>query len=116
MSGHSKHTRPFAVRSVFVLLATAVLGTNIGSHSAAAQEKQEKSPCQQIRAACTDAGFKPGAAQEGIGLVVDCIRPVMLGTPQRPKATKPLPQIDAGLIEACKAKNPKFGQAAAKPQ
>jgi hypothetical protein len=119
MSGHRKQhisdLRRFA-RGALVLLATAVLSTNIGSRPAAAQAASEKSPCQQIKTACTDAGFKPGAAREGVGLVVDCIRPVMQGVPQRARATQPLPLVDAGLIAACKAKNPDFGQEKAKPQ
>jgi hypothetical protein len=104
---------PWAVRGASIVLAVTVLSIGGGHRPSAAQTKP---PCVQIKDACTEAGFKVGAAREGIGLVVDCIRPVMQGVPQRPKATKPLPQIDAALIAACKERNPKFGQDAAKPQ
>jgi len=76
----------------------------------ASARAQENTPCAQIRTACTQAGFKPGAAKDGLGLMADCVHPVMQGLPQRAKATKPLPQIDAQLIAACKAANPDFGQ------
>jgi hypothetical protein len=113
MAKRNKHTsgfRPFAAGGAIVLLAAAVLGANMVSRLAA----QEQSPCNQIKTACADAGFKPGAARDGIGIVVDCIRPVMQGVPQRAKAAKPLPQIDAKLVAACKEKNPNFGQEKAK--
>jgi hypothetical protein len=67
-------------------------------------------PCAQIRAACEQAGFVRGGASAGNGLQVDCLRPLIAGTSQRPKANKPLPKVDAQLITACKARNPNFGQ------
>jgi hypothetical protein len=94
------------------ILATAALIASVGCGPVSAQEN---GPCAQIQAACTDAGFKQGSAKEGFGLVMDCIRPVMQDAPQRAKAAKPLPQIDAKLIAACKATNPNFGQRKANP-
>jgi hypothetical protein len=41
---------------------------------------------------------------------LDCIRPIMLGTPQRNQATKTLPQIDPQVVVACKERNPNFGK------
>jgi hypothetical protein len=70
-------------------------------------------PCAQIRAACEQAGFVRGGGRTGNGIQVDCVRPIMAGTSQRPKASKPLPKVDAQLITACKATNPNFGQARA---
>jgi hypothetical protein len=35
------------------------------------------------------------------------------GVFQRPKASKPLPQIDQQIVAACKASNPNFGKAKA---
>jgi arylsulfatase A-like enzyme len=63
-----------------------------------------------ITAACQEAGFVRGGAREGNGLMVDCVAPIMRGTPQRPKASKPLPPIDPQLVAACQARNPSFGQ------
>jgi hypothetical protein len=68
-------------------------------------------PCAQIAAACKQAGFAALGAKKGVGIVSDCIRPTMQGTPQRKQATKPLPQIDPQLVAACKEQNPKFGTA-----
>jgi hypothetical protein len=51
----------------------------------------------------------------GIGIIVDCIRPIMAGAPQRKRAAKPLPQIDPQLVIACKNRNPNFGGAANAP-
>jgi hypothetical protein len=68
-----------------------------------------KGPCAQIRAACTQAGFVANGAAMGAGIVVDCIRPIMAGMPQRKRATKPLPQLDPQVVVACKNQNPNFG-------
>ncbi len=78
---------------------------------AAAQSARPPGPCRQIVAACQEAGFTQGGARSGEGLVVDCIRPIMQGVAQRRRASKPAPQIEPQLVEACKAVNPKFGQA-----
>jgi hypothetical protein len=85
-----------------------------GAHtqSAPAQTAPTK-PCAQIRASCTQAGFVPNGANTGVGIIVDCIRPIMAGTPQRKRATKPLPQIDPQVVVACKNQNPNFGMAGA---
>jgi hypothetical protein len=66
-------------------------------------------PCAQIAAACKQAGFIPKGAKSGVGIAVDCIRPIMMGTPQGLPATKPLPQIDPQVVAACKQQNPNFG-------
>jgi hypothetical protein len=68
-----------------------------------------KGACAQIRAACTQAGFVSNGVNMGVGIVVDCIRPIIAGTPQRSRATKPLPQIDPQVVAACKNQNPNFG-------
>jgi hypothetical protein len=68
-----------------------------------------KGACAQIRAACTQAGFVPNGVNMGVGIVVDCIRPIIAGTPQPSRATKPLPQIDPQVVIACKNQNPNFG-------
>jgi hypothetical protein len=75
----------------------------------APDESAPARPCAQIRAACIQAGFIPNGANMGIGIIVDCIRPIMAGAPQRNRATKPLPQIDPQLVVACKNRNPNFG-------
>ena len=65
-------------------------------------------PCQQIMAACRQAGFVQGGAKTGVGLAVDCVRPIVQGTAQRPKASKALPPVDPQIVAACKASNPSF--------
>jgi hypothetical protein len=72
--------------------------------------------CAEIRAACEQAGFVQGGAKTGDGLFVDCIAPIIRGTPQPRRASKPLPQVDGKLVEDCKAQNPNFGQRTASPQ
>ena len=59
-------------------------------------------PCAQITAACTQAGFVPNGAKTGVGIEVDCIRPIIFGTPQRQRASKPLPPLDPHVVSACK--------------
>ena len=68
----------------------------------------QQGPCQQIMAACQQAGFVQGGAKTGAGLAVDCVRPIVQGTAQRPKASKALPQVDPQIVAACKASNPSF--------
>src|SRR5271166_706010 len=67
-------------------------------------------PCVQITAACMRAGFVPNGAKTGVGLVEDCIRPIIEGTPQRQQVTTALPQIDPQVVTACKQQNPNFGK------
>jgi hypothetical protein len=69
-------------------------------------------PCARIAAACTQAGFVPNGAKRGLGIMSDCIRPIMLGTPQRKQASKALPQIDPQVVAACNERNPNFGKGA----
>jgi hypothetical protein len=66
-------------------------------------------PCAQVTAACKQAGFVPNGAKTGLGIMVDCVRPIMMGTPQGVQGTKPLPQIDPQVVAACKQRNPNFG-------
>jgi hypothetical protein len=75
----------------------------------APDESAPAKPCAQIRAACLQAGFVPNGANMGIGIIVDCIRQIMAGSPQRRQAIKPLPQIDPQVVVACKNRNPNFG-------
>jgi hypothetical protein len=89
-------------------LAVTVIATWCAAVAAHAAPRQ--GPCGEIRAACEQAGFVPGGAKSGIGLAVDCVAPIMQGKPQRPKASVALPAVDAQLVEACKVRNPNFGQ------
>jgi len=80
-----------------------------------AQAASVPSPCREIVAACKQAGFVSGGSARGEGQYVDCIRPIMQGTPQPPNATKPLPQVDPQIVAACKAQNANFGQGRGRP-
>ena len=80
------------------LIASAVLG-------------HAQSSCQQIKTACTNAGFVQGGAASGTGLWRDCVEPILKGHARSPKATKPLPHVDAQVVSACLAQNPNFGPA-----
>jgi hypothetical protein len=71
---------------------------------------QAPGPCEQIVTACKNAGFVEGDYKKGYGLHVDCINPIMRGTPQPPKADKPLPAVSPQLVAACKQKRPNFGE------
>jgi hypothetical protein len=66
--------------------------------------------CEQITAACQNAGFTKGGVSTGTGLQMHCIEPIMQGTAQPAKAQRPLPQVSAQLVASCKASNPGFGQ------
>jgi hypothetical protein len=54
---------------------------------------------------------KVNGAKTGVGIVMDCIRPIMAGTPQGVPGVKPLPQIDSQVVAACQQRNPNFGMA-----
>jgi len=71
--------------------------------------------CVEIMAVCEQAGFVRGDAKAGDGLFVDCVVPILRGTPQRRRASKPLPQVDPRLVVDCKVQNPNFGQRVAPP-
>jgi N-acetylglucosamine-6-sulfatase len=81
----------------------------------AAPPSRDGDACAQIRAACQQAGFAPGAARAGSGLQVDCIAPIMRASEQPRRARKPLPAVDPQLVAACKTSNPGFGQAKGPP-
>jgi len=92
-------------------ICTLVVGLALPMAAHAAnQANPAPGPCQQIVAACKNAGFVEGDFKKGYGLHVDCINPIMSGTPQPPKADKPLPAISPQVVAACKQKNPKFGE------
>jgi N-acetylglucosamine-6-sulfatase len=76
-----------------------------------ARAADDQRSCAQIAAACQRAGFVRGGATAGEGLIADCIRPILQGTAQPPKASKPLPRVDAKLVAACRAENPALGRA-----
>lgn len=95
-----------------ILNLPATLCTLLGGLAlplAALSADKAPGPCQQIVAACKNAGFVEGDYKLGYGLHVDCINPIMRGTKQPPKADKPLPSVSPGLVAACKQKHPNFG-------
>ena len=67
-------------------------------------------PCDQIYVTCKSAGFVEGDYKKGYGLWIDCIDPILHGTPQPPNADKPLPPVSPELVAACKQKRPNFGE------
>src|SRR5262245_1993478 len=93
---------------LFIWLVSIFTVATVAASPSNAQ--QAHGPCQQVRETCRAAGFTPGGAKEGTGILIDCITPIMRGTTQRPKATKPLPQIDVQVVQACKSATPDFGQ------
>src|SRR5262245_6105110 len=80
---------------LLILLLSVLAVATVAASSSSAQDVQ--GPCQDVRAACRAAGFRPGGGKDGAGILIDCITPIMQGTAQRAKATKPLPQIDANV-------------------
>jgi hypothetical protein len=96
-----------------MLISPATLGTltvGLALSLAAQAAEQAPRPCDQIIHACKQAGFVEGDYKKGYGLWIDCIDPIMRGTKQPANADRPLPQISSDLIEACKQKDPNFGE------
>jgi hypothetical protein len=92
-------------------LGTFIVGItlSLAAHSA----EQPLRPCDQIIHLCKQAGFVEGDYRKGYGLWIDCIDPIMRGTKQPAIADKPLPEVQSELIEACKQKDPSFGNRSA---
>ena len=59
-------------------------------------------PCAMIRQLCENAGFVQGAAQSGNGLQQDCMQPIIRGTAQPAGSSRPLPNVDPQLAQACR--------------
>ena len=100
-------TIPLKLVSLLVVLAQPV---QLTPAQAAATQPVPWHPCARIRAACTHAGFLSNGAKRGLGIMLDCIRPIMTETPQRKQATKALPHIDPQIVAACRERNPNFGK------
>ena len=96
--------------SLVSLLVVSAQPAQLTPTQAAATQTVPWHPCAKITAACTRAGFAHYGAKMGFGMAVDCIRPIMFGTPQRKQATKALPQIDPQVVAACRKRDPNFGK------
>jgi lipoprotein-anchoring transpeptidase ErfK/SrfK len=96
------HSGTKTMRQMRLSLGTFVLVFAIAAPMATAAA-QGQWACGQIRAACMNAGFMPGAAREGIGLQVHCIVPIMQGQAQPWRARRPLPKVSPQLVADCKA-------------
>jgi hypothetical protein len=102
------HAAPSPLTLSCLLLAGLSLAPAQSARSAPAQPVPWH-PCARIAAACRQAGFIPNGAEMGAGIMLDCIRPIVLGTAQRKETTKPLPQIDPRVVMACKAQSSNLG-------
>jgi len=94
-------TSPAARCSVAIVLALALVAQSQGA---------PPGPCEQIVAACLNAGFVKGDARAGYGLWVDCVDPIMRGVQQPPRADKPIPAIAPDVVGACRQVRPGFGE------
>ncbi len=82
------------------LMSRTILSTAIGLMATPPLGAQS-APCQQIRAACKNAGFVQGGPI-GDRLVLDCFDPIVLGQYPKIRASRPLPKIDQQLAAVCK--------------
>jgi len=63
--------------------------------------RADRAACEQIRAACKNAGFVLGSGARN-GLLLDCFQPIVQGAAQPKSATRPLPKINRQLVDACR--------------
>jgi len=99
------------MRARIILLLVSILVTPLAQAAQPARTQPVPwHPCARIAAACTQAGFVPNGAKIGAGIMLDCIQPIIAGTPQRKQATKALPQIDPRVVAACNERKPNFGR------
>lgn len=87
-------------------LFASILGLTVFFAAAVAQGQ---SPCEQIKTACTNAGFVQGGAKSGVGLWHDCVDPLLGRRAHSRINTKTLPRVDPKIVAACKAQNPNYG-------
>jgi N-acetylglucosamine-6-sulfatase len=106
---------PIGALCVLLAVGLAPPLAALAAKGAAKQAAKEEGPCGEVTAACERAGFARQGAGSGAGLQVDCVNPIMQGTSQPKKASKPLPQVDPQVVAACKASNPAFGQGRTPP-
>ena len=100
-------TLPLKLVSILAVLAQPI---QLTPTQAAATQPVPWHPCARITAACSQAGFVPNGAKRGLGIMLDCVRPIMTEMPQRKQATKALPQIDPRVVAACNERKPNFGR------
>jgi len=89
-----------------IFACAALMGLGVAALGTSAYAAE---PCQEIVAACERAGFVQGNAREGNGLQLDCVRPILQGTPPT-RTTLQLPQVDPKTLADCKARDPRLGQ------
>jgi hypothetical protein len=65
------------------------------------QVRADRAACEQIKAACRDAGFVQGGGARN-GLLLDCFQPIVQGSAQPKVATRALPRINPQLVDACR--------------
>ena len=98
------------MKFAFILGFFVNMGLIKASVYAQTTDTQPSKPCREIAQLCEKAGFEKGEWKKGNGLWRDCVNPLLQGTTVVPGATKPLPQVDAQLVSACKEKHPQFGK------
>jgi hypothetical protein len=64
------------------------------------QARADRAACDQIKAACKNAGFVLSGGDRN-GLLRDCFQPIVQGTAQ-PSASRPLPKITPQLLGLCR--------------
>ena len=90
-----RHTLVHVLTMLFMLFGLNVVFTD-------RQVRADRPSCDQIRAACKNAGFVQGGGARN-GLLMDCFEPIVQGTPQPKSASRPLPTINPQLVNACRA-------------
>jgi hypothetical protein len=101
---------PMRISTLAVCAVLVALTAPSRAQPPAAAPAKGSGSCAQITAACKQAGFIQGDYKTGNGLDVDCIDPIMRGTPPPHKTKLTLPQVSPQLVAACKAQQPGFGQ------
>jgi hypothetical protein len=82
-----------------LIMAMMVIGANLAFSDS--QVRADQASCEQIRAACKDAGFVQGGGPRD-GIVLACFNPIVQGTPQPKAATLPLPHVSTEMVNACR--------------
>ncbi len=84
------------MKTLALALLAVAFGVSVVFAAGTPAPKGKDQPCLRIEQICKDAGFVKGGAKEGIGLIVNCVQPILAG-----KSILGV-TVDAATIQACR--------------
>ena len=88
-------------RTLAHVLIMLVMSVGLNMVFTGNRARADRAACDQIKAACKNAGFVQGGGARN-GLLLDCFQPIVQETAQPKLASRPLPKINAQWVDACR--------------